>query len=55
MTSRRVRSACPSAARHAPGLGGTVRTVRLIGAKAALELMLTGKPVRGDKALTGLV
>ena len=39
-----------------PGFGGTVRTVRLIGAKAALELMLTGKPVRGDKALRlGLV
>lgn len=34
-----------------PGFGGTVRTVRLIGAKDALELMLTGKPVRGDKAL----
>jgi len=34
-----------------PGFGGTVRTVRLIGAKEALELMLTGKPVRGDKAL----
>jgi len=33
-----------------PGFGGTVRAVRLIGAKAALELMLTGKPVRGDKA-----
>ncbi len=39
-----------------PGFGGTVRAVRLIGAKAALELMLTGKPVRGDKALRlGLV
>jgi 3-hydroxyacyl-CoA dehydrogenase/enoyl-CoA hydratase/3-hydroxybutyryl-CoA epimerase len=34
-----------------PGFGGTVRTVRLIGARDALELMLTGKPVRGAKAL----
>jgi len=34
-----------------PGFGGTVRTVRLIGVRAAMELMLTGKPVRGDKAL----
>lgn len=33
-----------------PGFGGTVRTVRLIGARAALELMLTGKPARGEKA-----
>jgi 3-hydroxyacyl-CoA dehydrogenase/enoyl-CoA hydratase/3-hydroxybutyryl-CoA epimerase len=34
-----------------PGFGGTVRTVRLIGVRAAMELMLTGRPVRGDKAL----
>ena len=34
-----------------PGFGGTVRTVRLIGVRAAMELMLTGKPVRGEKAL----
>jgi 3-hydroxyacyl-CoA dehydrogenase/enoyl-CoA hydratase/3-hydroxybutyryl-CoA epimerase len=34
-----------------PGFGGTVRSVRLIGVRAAMELMLTGKPVRGDKAL----
>ena len=34
-----------------PGFGGTVRTVRLIGVRAALELMLTGKPLRGEKAL----
>ncbi len=39
-----------------PGFGGTVRTVRLIGAQAALDLMLTGKPVRAGKALAlGLV
>src|SRR5579862_2788214 len=34
-----------------PGFGGAVRTVRLIGVRAAMELMLTGKPVRGEKAL----
>ncbi|HZO21577.1 MAG TPA: 3-hydroxyacyl-CoA dehydrogenase NAD-binding domain-containing protein [Steroidobacteraceae bacterium] len=39
-----------------PGFGGTVRSVRLVGVKAAMELMLTGKPVRADKALRiGLV
>jgi 3-hydroxyacyl-CoA dehydrogenase/enoyl-CoA hydratase/3-hydroxybutyryl-CoA epimerase len=39
-----------------PGFGGTVRSVRLVGAQQALELMLTGKPVRGAKALRmGLV
>ncbi len=39
-----------------PGFGGTVRTVRLIGVRPAMELMLTGKPVRGEKALRlGLV
>jgi len=39
-----------------PGFGGTVRTVRLVGARPALELMLTGKPVRGARALRmGLV
>jgi 3-hydroxyacyl-CoA dehydrogenase/enoyl-CoA hydratase/3-hydroxybutyryl-CoA epimerase len=39
-----------------PGFGGTVRTVRLIGVKAAMEMMLTGRPVRADKALRlGLV
>lgn len=39
-----------------PGFGGTVRTPRLIGAPAALDMMLTGRTVRGDKALKlGLV
>jgi len=39
-----------------PGFGGTIRTVRLIGVRAAMELMLTGKPLRADKALRlGLV
>jgi 3-hydroxyacyl-CoA dehydrogenase / enoyl-CoA hydratase / 3-hydroxybutyryl-CoA epimerase len=39
-----------------PGFGGTVRSVRLIGARAAMEMMLTGKSVRADKALRlGLV
>jgi 3-hydroxyacyl-CoA dehydrogenase / enoyl-CoA hydratase / 3-hydroxybutyryl-CoA epimerase len=34
-----------------PGFGGTVRTVRLAGVRAAMEMMLSGKPVRGEKAL----
>lgn len=39
-----------------PGFGGTVRSVQLMGAPAALDLMLTGRNVRGTKALaTGLV
>jgi 3-hydroxyacyl-CoA dehydrogenase/enoyl-CoA hydratase/3-hydroxybutyryl-CoA epimerase len=39
-----------------PGFGGTVRTVRLVGVRPAMEMMLTGKPVRADKALRiGLV
>ena len=39
-----------------PGFGGTVRTPRLIGAPAALDLMLTGKSLRADEALKlGLV
>ncbi|SRR5579871_302052 len=39
-----------------PGFGGTVRTPRLIGARAALDLMLTGRPVRAPRALAlGLV
>ncbi len=39
-----------------PGFGGTVRSVRLAGVRPAMEMMLTGKPVRADKALRlGLV
>jgi 3-hydroxyacyl-CoA dehydrogenase / enoyl-CoA hydratase / 3-hydroxybutyryl-CoA epimerase len=39
-----------------PGFGGTVRSVRLIGVRPAMEMMLTGKSVRADKALRlGLV
>jgi 3-hydroxyacyl-CoA dehydrogenase/enoyl-CoA hydratase/3-hydroxybutyryl-CoA epimerase len=39
-----------------PGFGGTVRTPQLIGAPAALDLMLTGKSLRGREALqSGLI
>ncbi|HKZ74210.1 MAG TPA: 3-hydroxyacyl-CoA dehydrogenase NAD-binding domain-containing protein, partial [Steroidobacteraceae bacterium] len=39
-----------------PGFGGTVRSVRLIGVRPAMQLMLTGRPVRADQALRlGLV
>jgi 3-hydroxyacyl-CoA dehydrogenase/enoyl-CoA hydratase/3-hydroxybutyryl-CoA epimerase len=39
-----------------PGFGGTVRSVRLVGVRQAMELMLSGKPARADKALAiGLV
>ena len=39
-----------------PGFGGTVRLVRLIGVKPAMQMLLTGRPVRADKALQlGLV
>jgi 3-hydroxyacyl-CoA dehydrogenase / enoyl-CoA hydratase / 3-hydroxybutyryl-CoA epimerase len=39
-----------------PGFGGTVRAPRLIGGRAALDLMLTGRPVRAKRALAlGLV
>jgi len=34
-----------------PGFGGTVRTVRLIGPRPALDLMLKGKPYKGARAL----
>jgi 3-hydroxyacyl-CoA dehydrogenase/enoyl-CoA hydratase/3-hydroxybutyryl-CoA epimerase len=39
-----------------PGFGGTVRSVRVAGVRTAMEMMLTGKPLRADKALNaGLV
>ena len=39
-----------------PGFGGTVRAVRLAGVRPAMQIMLTGAPVRPDKALKiGLV
>ena len=39
-----------------PGFGGTVRSVQVMGVRAAMELMLTGRPLRADKALRlGLV
>ena len=34
-----------------PGFGGTVRSVRVAGVRPAMELMLSGKPVRAEKAL----
>jgi 3-hydroxyacyl-CoA dehydrogenase/enoyl-CoA hydratase/3-hydroxybutyryl-CoA epimerase len=34
-----------------PGFGGTIRSVRLAGVRAAMQVMLTGKPIRVDKAL----
>ncbi|MEY2920879.1 MAG: hypothetical protein RL261_2184 [Pseudomonadota bacterium] len=39
-----------------PGFGGTVRSVQLVGVAIAMDLMLTGKNLRPDKALqAGLV
>src|ERR1700691_4639691 len=39
-----------------PGCGGTVRSVRLIGVRPALDLMLKGKPYKGSRALAvGLI
>ena len=39
-----------------PGLGGTVRLPRLIGLRPALDLILTGRQIRADRALhLGLV
>jgi len=34
-----------------PGFGGTVRLPRLIGAPAAMDIMLTGKPINARKAI----
>src|SRR5256884_1896806 len=33
-----------------PGFGGAVRSVRTVGVRPAMEMMLTGKPVRAEKA-----
>jgi 3-hydroxyacyl-CoA dehydrogenase/enoyl-CoA hydratase/3-hydroxybutyryl-CoA epimerase len=33
-----------------PGFGGSVRSVRLLGVRPAMDMMLTGKSVRADKA-----
>jgi 3-hydroxyacyl-CoA dehydrogenase/enoyl-CoA hydratase/3-hydroxybutyryl-CoA epimerase len=33
-----------------PGFGGTVRLVQLIGVRPAMDMMLTGKNIRGEKA-----
>ncbi|HYL71559.1 MAG TPA: 3-hydroxyacyl-CoA dehydrogenase NAD-binding domain-containing protein, partial [Candidatus Dormibacteraeota bacterium] len=39
-----------------PGFGGTVRSVQVVGVRPAMQLMLTGKPVRAAEALRlGLV
>ena len=39
-----------------PGFGGTVRSVQVAGVRIAMELMLTGKPLRAAKALhAGLI
>ena len=39
-----------------PGFGGTVRSVRLLGVRPAMNLMLTGRPIRADRALkSGIV
>ncbi|MBV8405017.1 MAG: enoyl-CoA hydratase/isomerase family protein, partial [Gammaproteobacteria bacterium] len=39
-----------------PGFGGTVRSVQVAGVRVAMEMMLSGKPLRADKALSaGLV
>jgi 3-hydroxyacyl-CoA dehydrogenase/enoyl-CoA hydratase/3-hydroxybutyryl-CoA epimerase len=34
-----------------PGFGGTVRTLQLVGVRIAMDMMLTGKTLRADKAL----
>jgi 3-hydroxyacyl-CoA dehydrogenase / enoyl-CoA hydratase / 3-hydroxybutyryl-CoA epimerase len=39
-----------------PGFGGTVRSVQLLGVRPAMDMMLTGKTIRADKALAmGLI
>jgi 3-hydroxyacyl-CoA dehydrogenase/enoyl-CoA hydratase/3-hydroxybutyryl-CoA epimerase len=34
-----------------PGFGGTVRSVRVAGVRIAMQMMLTGKPLRAEQAL----
>jgi 3-hydroxyacyl-CoA dehydrogenase/enoyl-CoA hydratase/3-hydroxybutyryl-CoA epimerase len=34
-----------------PGFGGTVRAVQIMGVRAAMQLMLTGKPITASKAI----
>ncbi|MEO6078787.1 MAG: 3-hydroxyacyl-CoA dehydrogenase NAD-binding domain-containing protein [Steroidobacteraceae bacterium] len=34
-----------------PGFGGTVRAVQLLGVRPAMDMMLTGKNIRGERAL----
>src|SRR6202042_2376138 len=34
-----------------PGFGGTVRSVRIAGVRPAMQMMLTGKPLRAEAAL----
>ena len=39
-----------------PGFGGTVRSVRVAGVRTAMQMMLTGRPLRAERALAaGLV
>ena len=39
-----------------PGFGGTVRSVQVVGARTALDLMLQGRPLKGARALSvGLI
>ena len=50
--SRARAAACPrSSSASCPGAGGTQRLPRLIGAKPALEMIVTGEPVAAKRAL----
>ena len=35
-----------------PGFGGTVRSVRVAGVRTAMQMMLTGRPLRAERALS---